>query len=373
MNVLVTNTYAIDRKATLGLLVRRALDAFAAAGIDQPTVALTLSDLPVASTSAVDRVIRRFPALAPFATAASPAGLFGGGGRSLALEDASVLSRDEFLGLCDSVPRSYPCHMVTVTVHEPGSPAPTPLPGAAAAFQPGITITDMWWVNGRKRSLVSTFIVEGAAGARTLPSPPEPMAAALAALGKPRKAAQMVVGPGATAPSQDTPAAPAAEIATRVAEAHATFRQRWPEVLAGLALPHDLAAEPPAAIGAASGPKKPALSDAFKPRGYTIKGSSGTFTLTKRTAAGNTIELAFDVGTWSNTYLGFLTVVGPGFRARLLLPANGSAEPRQIPIGDSARWQRIVENLAVVVDEAERSFVPQIDAAAGSAPAWFAP
>ena len=45
----------------------------------------------------------------------------------------------------------------------------------------------------------------------------------------------------------------------------------------------------------------------------------------------------------------------------------------QYPIGDTANWERIVGNLAAIVDELQGTFVAEIEAAVGPAPAWFDP
>jgi hypothetical protein len=45
----------------------------------------------------------------------------------------------------------------------------------------------------------------------------------------------------------------------------------------------------------------------------------------------------------------------------------------QYPIGDSDQWQKIVENLAALVAELERSFVLEIEKAAGPSPEWYKP
>ena len=45
----------------------------------------------------------------------------------------------------------------------------------------------------------------------------------------------------------------------------------------------------------------------------------------------------------------------------------------QFPIGGPERWRQIVENLAALVAELDRSFVPEIEAIAGPSPEWFRP
>jgi hypothetical protein len=67
-------------------------------------------------------------------------------------------------------------------------------------------------------------------------------------------------------------------------------------------------------------------------------------------------------------------VQGTGFKASLGIPVGPQIEPgAQCLIGDAAQWQRIVENLAAMVRELDRSFVPEIEEAAGPSPEWYQP
>ena len=54
-------------------------------------------------------------------------------------------------------------------------------------------------------------------------------------------------------------------------------------------------------------------------------------------------------------------------------PVTRRDDGRQYPIGDTANWERIVANLAAIVDELERTFVVDVEQAVGPAPAWFDP
>jgi hypothetical protein len=157
----------------------------------------------------------------------------------------------------------------------------------------------------------------------------------------------------------------------------ASYGARIHEVMERAELPHDL---PPASQtqlqnpGITAGPRKPALEAAFKPMGYGCRGGSGEFHLTRRTAGNLTIELYLDVGTWSHTVSAIFMVFGAGFRESLPIPvAPREAGGGQYPIGDADQWQRIVENLAAMVRELDRSFVPEIEQAAGPTPAWYRP
>ena len=66
-------------------------------------------------------------------------------------------------------------------------------------------------------------------------------------------------------------------------------------------------------------------------------------------------------------------VYGLGFKARLPLPVSKRAGGGQYKIGDAAHWQKLVDNMAALVAELDRSFVPAIEAAAGPSPEWYKP
>ena len=108
--------------------------------------------------------------------------------------------------------------------------------------------------------------------------------------------------------------------------------------------------------------------------GYDCHGGSGTFTLRRRTTGNLTVEISLDVGTWSNNLTASFKVQGLGFKTRLPLPVSKrEMEAVQYPIGGPERWQQIVENLAALVAEFERSFVPAVEAATGPSPEWYRP
>jgi hypothetical protein len=67
-------------------------------------------------------------------------------------------------------------------------------------------------------------------------------------------------------------------------------------------------------------------------------------------------------------------VTGLGFTARLPLPVSKRAiGGGQYKIGDADHWQKLVENLAALVAEFDRSFVPLVEAASGPSPEWYKP
>jgi len=166
------------------------------------------------------------------------------------------------------------------------------------------------------------------------------------------------------------------------------YRDRLPELLEKL--PHDLPPEEEApaesSAFAVSGPKKPALVRAFAPMGYECRGSAGMFMLRRRTPGNLTVELELDVGTWSSSLMAFFRVqglvAGQGFKATLNLPAtrravrglvHGVELCSQFSIGGPDRWRHIVDNLAALVAELDRGFVPEVEAASGPSPEWYRP
>ena len=383
MNVAVKMEFKADRKEKLGDLVRRVAAALEQNGLE-PQIVVTFSDGPggIQSTSAVGRALKKYPHLAQFERNDAP--LPGSGlppARRLTNVDATkAFPIADLLALADGVPRSLPFHAVSVHFGHAEFGRVTGF-AAGLSAETGIAVGDSWWVNGRNRSLMAVFAIEADAGSKNLPDPPARIGAVLAGLGKTRRTAQFVL------PSVASAAASAAAMGTEVASPVvsreiavvapivAKYRSGMKALVERIGLPHDL---PPAnevrfASLGASGPLKPSLVDAFTRRGYDCRGGSGTFTLRRRTSGNHVIDVELDVGTWSRSLTFMFHVRGPGFNATLFPPVTARDAAGQYPIGDTASWERIVANVATIVDELERTFVPEIEAAAGPAPAWFEP
>jgi hypothetical protein len=373
MQVAVQLEFKADRKEPLGDVVRRVAALFASSGLE-PALEASFSDGPAGlrSTSAVDRAIKKHPHLAALERNDSPqlqAGLpairrLTNAGSTAPFELADVIA------LADGVPRSLPFHAVNVGFgHADFGTVVFPFGLAPRA---GVAVSDGWWVNGRMRSLTAFYSVEGTPASKKLPDPPAAIAAILTGLGKPRKTAQFVAPETVASPEQGTPIPRDASLVMPIL---AKYRKDMTALVARAGLPFDL---PPAADArvssrGASGPLKPTLVEAFRPRGYDCRGESGMFTLRRRTATNHIVDVELDVGTWSRSVTFMFSVRGPGFNATLSPPVTARGESRQYPIGDTANWQQIVANISAIVDELSRTFVPEIEAAVGPAPAWFEP
>jgi hypothetical protein len=379
MHVAVQLEFKADRKEPLGDMVRRVAALFESSGL-QPDIRASFSDGPAGlrSTSAVERAIKKYPHIAGLERNDAPRLRVDLPPirRLTNIDSPSSFALTDVIALADGLPRSLPFHAVHVNFgHAAFGQVVFP---AGLAPTPGIAVDDGWWVNGRNRSLMAFYSVEGEAAAKKLPDPPAAVAAILAGLGKPKRKAQFVA-PEVLAspperPSDSTPLAVPREIAL-VNPILAKYRTELKALIERIGLPHDL---PPAgearqgAIGA-SGPLKPALVEAFKRRGYDCRGGSGMFTLRRRTATNHIVDVELDVGTWSRSVTFMFSVRGPGFNATLMPPVTARDASRQYPIGDTANWQQIVANIAAIVDELDRTFVAEIEAAVDPAPEWFEP
>lgn len=390
MRVAVLIAFAASKKEPLVAMMDRVHQAFLDAGLDEPVIRFNFADGQVAGVSSVDRVLKRHPELERFVTTASPMpGI--PGARRISNEPMSpsageAVAYTTLQTIAAGVPRSFPFQGVAIQFHSPefGELVPTAL--NSAELMGGVLLTDCWWVNGRIRSLSACVVGEADPDSKKLPSPPA-VAAVLAACGKVKRTVQAPLAgvaeaasaPGVRVPGGGVINSANPETASAVRAIVMDYRTRLKEVVDRAALPHEL--PPPGAeslqdagLGVTSGPRKPGLVRAFKPMGYTCRHESGTFTLQRRTAANLTAELHLDVGTWGHSVLAIFMVWGLGFKATLLLPVSTSAVAgAQYPIGDAARWQKIVENLAALVAELDRSLVPEIEAAAGPSPEWYQP
>lgn len=382
MQVALLTTFVVKKKEPLAELLERIHAAFLAAGLDEPSILFTFSDSPVpGGVSAVDRLIKKYPEFSRFAgeSALVPntPPIRQVSNRRDSPGAGQFVSFSTLLAVAAGVPKSLPFHGVSIHFHSPAFGIQFPLPHLAP-IGPGVMVTDSWWVNGRNRGVRALTSVAANAADKALPPLPDRVAAVFAACGKIKSTVQvpLIAGDAPTAPPQFARVSP--EVGKAVSDVIRDYQTRLAEVVERAAPPHDL---PPAlealqtiSVAATTGPKKPVLVRAFKPMGYDCQAERGTFTLRRRTQGNLTVEISLDVGTWSKSLHGSFCVKGVGFSARLRLPVSKRAlEGMQYRIGDGEHWQKLVDNMAAIVAELDRTFVPAIEAAAGPAPEWFTP
>lgn len=372
MRIALHTPIAASRKEPLFEMLGRVRQAFLDAGLGDPTLRFTFTDAPGRNgVSSIDRVLKRFPAMNQFLVEIQiPGGRVGGHMLSNARSGEPV-DWVAIESVAAGVPRSFPFQAVGLHLYEPAfGERLVGLPAIGHSY-PGILISDSWWVSGRQRSLSAYTVVDAEESAKKLPPNPPAVDAVIKACGKAKKTVQIpILAPGGGL----TLSIPPANL-DAVKAVNADFRARIDEIVAAAAMPHIL---PPTVealksnIGVLAGPRKPALEAAFKPMGYSCTGGSGEFHLKRRTNANLIVELSLDVGTWSHMVTASFLVHGAGFRASLGIPVAPGIFG-QYPIGDADQWHKIVENLAAIVRELDRSFVPAIEQAAGPSPAWYEP
>ena len=382
MHLAMLTTFAASRKEPLADVLERVHAAIIAADFGEPQVQFVLADSR--GVSSVDRVLKRFPSLERFTKSLQSNPAVGAvkaiSNRASPGTSAETIDFAILLEIARGVPRSFPFHSIGIQFPVPAFSDGAELPATLVAQMqmPGISVGDRWWVNGRLRSVSALIIVDADPAARKLPPLPDSIAAVLAACGKVKKTVQvpLVSAPAQLRPTIDT-AAP--EIAASIRAVVQDYRSRIAEIVESAQLPHDLPPNQEAVTtGVTAGPKKPELVRAFTPMGYDCRGESGTFTLRRRTPGNLTAELMLDVGTWSNLVLAIFhvrgLVNGAGFKATLFLPVSRrAAVGGQYPMGGPERFRQIVDNLAALVAELDRTFVPAIEAISGPAPDWYKP
>jgi hypothetical protein len=379
MRVAMNLTLAASKKEPLAEMVGRIRRAFLEAGAGEPAIRFTLMGEGLAAGhSPIDRVLKRHPEMKRFETFAVH---IVGTSETRSLSNSATGEPAEpstLQAILAGVPRSYPFGAVVIHFHAPVfGQRLIGLPKFGNSL-PGVMVTDNRWVTGRHRALAIYTVVEAEEGTKKLPPNPEPVDAVIKACGKVRRTQQVgILAPPDEAGRVRLVGSISPEKEEAVKAIVADYRTRLKEVVAGADLPHNL---PPAAdarsqnTGVTAGPRKPALEASFKPMGYSCLGGSGQFHLTRRTSGNLTVELYLDVGTWSHQVSAIFHVKGVGFKASLGIPvAPDEAAYGQYPTGDAVQWQKIVENLAAMVRELDRSFVPEIEQAAGPSPAWYQP
>ncbi len=382
MHLAMHTIFAASRKEPLADVLERVHAAFIAADFGEPHVQFVLSDSR--GVSSVDRVLKRFPSLERFVKTLQPTPAVEAvkaiSNRADPGTSAETIDFAILVEIARGVPRSFPFHSIGIQFSVPAFSDGAELPAALVHTMPppGISVSDKWWVNGRMRSVSALTIVDADPAAKKLPPVPDSVAKVLAACGKVKKTVQvpLVSAPAQQRPTIDT-AAP--EIAASIRAAVQDYRSRIAEIVESAKLPHDLPPNQEAfTAGVTAGPKKPELVRAFTPMGYDCRGESGTFTMRRRTPGNLTAELMLDVGTWSNMALAIFRVLGlvngAGFKATLFLPVSRrAAVGGQYPMGGPERFRQIVDNLAALVAELDRTFVPAIEAISGPAPDWYKP
>ena len=379
MQVAILTTFQANKREPLAVLLERIHTAFLNSGLSEPALQFCFSDAPVAGfVSSVDRVLKRHPDLRRFVSTAQ---VTAGGPAIQQISNGGAAGNQEPIGfstllaVASGVPRSFPFHNLLIQFQAPAFGLALPLGCLAGNATPGIIVRDSWWVNGRQRTLVALTGVEADPARPKLPSPSGPVAAVLAACGKAKSTVQL---PLVETPTASTPQVPELDpkapsrVRAVVQDYRATLGKRWTGRRFPMICRRPPRLWPPQALDRRPGQRS---------RCWSVRSTKWDTTVAadqerSRFAVERPAILRCKSASASERGVGKLSVVSWCWDQTLkclpLLVCNALGDV-QYPIGDSERWQQIVDNLAALVAEYDRSFVPQVEAASGPAPAWYRP
>ncbi len=200
MQVALLTTFIVTKKEPLAVLLERIHSAFLAADLGEPSILFTFSDAPVPGTrSIIDRLLKKYPDFArlagertgipnvpPIRQVSNRPDSSGAG---------EVVPFSTLLEVAAGVPKSLPFHAVSIHFHSPAFGVQFPL-GNLAPIDPGVMVTDSWWVNGRNRGVSALTSVDADPAGKKLPPLPERVAAVLAACGKIKSTVQVPLAAG---------------------------------------------------------------------------------------------------------------------------------------------------------------------------------
>ena len=341
-------------------------EAFAKNGVVNPTVYFHMLDGSWQKVSSVDRVVKRYPELARFDYTTTSWGV-SDLERQIGNELHSPLPGEPIdlatlVEILAGIPRSYPFFAASLRFAHPafGTDEPGNLP---RDLLPGVVLEDKWGNTRRTTSLKAVIVVEADAAADALPAPPAHVSGVLECFGKAASAEQILV------PGQMR------EVANAVAAIEADTKGRMAGIVDRARLPHRFFEENDIPTYFGIGPLKPMLVQVFRPLGYQCRGGGMMILLcSRRTALNYTVQLYLDLGSRGDKVHPSYKVGGLGFKFSLALPVTPhSLQTRLHYLTDADRWRQIVESLAALVAELDRTVLPAIEAAAGRSPVWYRP
>lgn len=357
MKVRIEYTFKRDKKEPFADAVERVHGAFAASEFGAPSVEFFFSaGAWNAPDTGVDHLMEKYPELRRFFYVV-PGPPDTPGSRVLSNAPRSP-----------SPARGEAAEFATLFAAAAGVRKPFRLDAASFRFRPresdgdasaptiDVIVSESRFVDRWDTMLMALVYLDGDPDDKRL-SPPPAIAGILAALGNAPRRSQK---PAHRRPTGE-------EIGAAIA-VHRDYQSRLGEIVDRAQLPHDLPASEPVRAGGLSdrAGQKAMLRRAFGPLGYDCTFSRNDYMLRRRKRGNVVVVLRLDVG-WEGRTLSIHYVVS--FSAQVLplhLPVSKRAIAQaegEYGIRDDAHWQEIVDNLAALVAELDRTFVPAIEAA----------
>ena len=374
----------LPESSGLSTVLGRVFEAMNAAGFAGTPVRVFLEDAS-SEPGGCERILSRFPGLQPLAARAPTrlSNLDGHWDAGTPGAAAESVSRETLLALAAGIPEEFALGSVGVLIgpldwdgHTPPLQAALrPQPPGMAPFSahfpaanylaPGVIIQRL------SSGTIAITITELVAGpSQDAPAPPA-IERLLAALGAPAKLRAVTVLPehevsGASAPPPPDPA-----------EIQARYRERLGEIVSGLPLPHKLP-DPLAALHLDREPLgeiRKVIAGSFATSGWKRSARrlpAGSHQLTKLTPRGRRLLLDFDTGSWSRHVVCLMAVLTERGTEKLPVPAECSLS-YQYSAPNRKVFGQILENLLVVVDRLEGTWVAELEQALGPVPEGYQP
>ncbi len=370
IQIALSTEFKLAKEAQTIEIVGAVYAGFLQAQLNGPVVRFTMEEGTSHKMSSIERVLKRFPEMKQFDHVISrPWGLGGqtqearriGNDADSPVVGASV-EISTLLEITAGIPKRYPFFSAVVRVTDPAF-GDEPSANTGRVLYPGLTIADRWGLSKRRTTLSALTIVEADPASDVPPTPAASVAAVLDACGQHSRPKQIVL-PGQDSISTERVAAIARDLKTCLGE-----------IVKRARMPHDFSNSDDHPSRQPANPRKPILVRFFRPLGYDCRGEGMMILVcSRRTTSNITVRLHLDFGTWGSHVHPTYSVHGLGFSVAIRLPVCPSSGLRGVNwIVDETHWGQIVENLAALVAELDRSVVPAIEGAAGPAPSWYEP
>lgn len=400
MKLLRHYDFRVARRDSVGELFRSVTAGFEKFGI-VPRCSFYLEEFPLQKVSPVDRLVKHAPEFEPFKIPAidSEDPLIGHGPVLTNLDSSWNIGHaipptidipiNLLAEVADGIPRKFPFYISNFMFHgidlldasrerhaaanrrstfAPRSSARLPAQLPNRCVGPAIVIASRSWQPHRDTTLEATVCVPAPPdNAESLPDIPAGIQTLLDEIGT---ASQMAISiepaPEGVDPKTGRPPKLDA-LWTRYDDGI------WCE---GIVLPHRIpSAEEVGHFGNWKiGPMKSVLLEVFNPLEFQYQNQDsgqGMYVMTKPTSRNNMIELSIDIGSYSRSALFGLTLHGFRHWIHVSIPAGGKqSNQSSYAILSIENWRQMLENVAVLVQHLERTFVVEAEEILGRSPRW---
>ena len=350
-----------------------------------------VEDPNVHSVSAVDRLIKKFPALKKHEGVEVQTGTnldpskylstLGEGWTVKPQQGTGEFPLPVLEAIAEGIPRAYPAHKATFVFdhilwnekgtrnascyHKPSSPD-----FPYDYHCPSIILQSNWWISGRVIQLWATVELDvPAEGCSQVSEPGEKVQQCLQRLGPIQKEWLIIV----PSPEEEQEQIENKAKAEAITKYYDIGGESWREASLFAVFPHRLPDPNKLDREEAVSPKK-VINQQFKPRGYQYRSEfsgNGIYHLVKKLPSHNLIVLEFDFTPIGKYFSCDLYVKGLLWKHKLTVRMDEGVLSSQYPIRSAEVLDMVVANIAAAVDFLEKEYVSKLVDIYGSSPEWF--